>query len=162
MKGKIAMSKTYLKCCTNRDHAVTIMVTTHKSEEDIIKAFERLPKYIRPNVKVESGEKHRTLLINGSIEDTSDVLTDTNIGISKAIKACLINMYDTCCEYCGDVSNWIPDGNTITIMVRHRDMLTRNPVETWIMGEDCGGWSLASMLETVVESLRNGEDTYLY
>ena len=160
------MNKTYFKCCTGRTHTVIISVWTHKSEEELLKPFEKKPSYEVPTVKVEKLDKYgvhicNVLKIFARIEDTTDD-SDTNVGISEAVKQRLIYIYDQCCKYCGDVHNWIPDGEKIAVEVCHNDMDTHSPFQTWLYGENCGGVHTATMLETAVESLRSGEKEYLY
>lgn len=155
------MNKTYFKCCTGRFHTVIITVWSHKSEEDLLNPFKKKPSYEVPSVKVERNGKYNLLRISDAIEDTTDD-SDTNVGISEAIKQRLIYIYDQCCKYCGDVHNWIPDGDKIMVEVCHNDMDTRSPFQTWLYGENCGGVHTATMLETAVESLRSGEKEYLY
>lgn len=155
------MNKTYFKCCTGRTHTVIISVWARKTEEELLRPFEKKPSYEVPSVKVEKLDKYNVLKIFGRIEDTTDD-SDTNIGISEAIKHRLIYIYDQCCKYCGDVHNWIPDGDKIIVEVCHNDMDTRSPFQTWMYGENCGGVHTATMLKDAVESLRSGEKEYLY
>ena len=155
------MKMTYLKRCS-KSVRVIVRVWSKKNTNDLLKPFEKKPEYLVPKVGIQNSSFGNILVLSSLIEDTTNDFTDTNIGITEAVKDRLINLYDSCRKYCGDVHNWIPEGSKLYIAVEHCDIHSPIREDSWIIGEDCGGWDTASMLEAIVESLRNGEPTYLY